>query len=294
MINDLNVSVSKVFIWSTSTLDGATSTIILGNIFKNMEYQHAFFGDFENQYKNWSEDHLENYDKVFVVGMSLTQSLINKIDDPRVVFISNKKENLNVFDSSMISEDCSSCSKLIYKKFKEKVKFTVPLKQLIAYIDDYNGNTLKHEESSYLNAVYRKSGYKKFSTFVNRFWNGFDGFTNGELKLAESFFKEIDRECEGLDLFKGEFKKWKVILTFSKCPVTEIANKLLDNYETDVIIVVNTDSKYVSFRRKQVSDVDLKFMAEHLCDGGGTESSSGGTLTKKFLEFSEQLTEYKS
>ncbi|MFK5284390.1 hypothetical protein ACI3PL_32900, partial [Lacticaseibacillus paracasei] len=76
-------------------------------------------------------------------------------------------------------------------------------------------NTLKHEESSYLNAVYRKSGYKKFSTFVNRFWSGFDGFTNGELKLAESFFNEIDRECEGLDLFKGEFKKWKVILTFS-------------------------------------------------------------------------------
>lgn len=289
MLSDLNLGVSKIFVWSTSTLDGACSTIILGNIFNNIEYRHCFFGDFETQYNAWAIDNLENYNKVFVIGMALNQSLVNKIDDPRVIFISNKSETLNLFDSTLIHENSTSISKLIYRKFKEKVSFDTNLKKLIGYIDDYIGNNRKYDESSYLNGIYRKSGYDKFTKFVDRFWNGFDGFSDMEIKQYQVFETEIIDEFNQLELFKGVFNKWSVIMTFSKMAVDEISNRLLDKYSSDIIIVVNTASNYVSFRRGGVSIVDLKFVAEYLCDGGGSETSSGGKITKKFLEFAENM-----
>jgi hypothetical protein len=290
MLFDINVEVYKTFIWSTSTLDGACATIILGNMFKNIEYRYCFFGDFETQYNAWAVDNLENYNKVFVIGMSLNQSLVNKLDDSRVIFISNKLEILNLFDSTLIHENYTSISKLIYKKFKEKVNFDTNLKKLIGYVDDYIGNTYNYEESSYLNAIYRKSGYDKFTKFVDRFWNGFDGFTDTEVKLHETFVNEIDVEFKQLELFKGEFKKWSVIMTFSKMAVDEIKNRLLDKYSPDIIMVVNTTSNYVSFRKNKGSVVDLKFLAEHFCDGGGSDMASGGKITKTFLEFTENMT----
>lgn len=255
-----------------------------------MEYRHCFFGDFETQYNAWAVDDLESYNKVFIIGMALNQSLINKIDDPRVIFISNKLESLNLFDSTLIHENCTSISKLIYKKFKEKVSLDINLKKLIGYVDDYTSNNHKHEESSYLNAIYRKSGHDKFTKFVNRFWNGYDGFTDTELKQYQVFENEITEEFNQLEIFGGDFKKWSVIMTFSKMAVDEISKKLIDKHSPDIIIVVNTSSNYVSFRRKIDSTADLKFIAEYLCGGNGSESASGGKITEKFLKFTENLT----
>lgn len=283
-----NYNVSKIFVWANSDLDGACSTILLGNIFPDLEYKSAFFGDFLNQYTEW-EHNLENYDKIFIVGMVLDQSIINKIDDPKVVFVSDRNEKLNVFDSSIITEEYSSCCKLLYKKFKDKFDIPPDLKKLILYIDDYNVYSLKHKESEYLNGLYRNTRYNRFKVFVNRFWNGYDGLTDKEMVLAESFFHAIDNEYKNLDLYEGQFKDWSVIATFSKFAVNEIAKKLIDNHKKDVIIVVNPDTQFVSFRKPEGSTADIAFIAENLCSGGGGEWASGGKITQKFMDFTQKL-----
>jgi hypothetical protein len=279
---------SKIFVWANSDLDGACSTILLGNIFPDVEYKSAFFGDFLNQYSEW-EHNLENYDKVFVVGMVLDQSLINKIDDPKVVFVSDRGEKLNVFDSSIITEEYSSCCKLLYKKFKDKFDIPPDLKKLILYIDDYNVYSLKHKESEYLNGLYRNTRYNRFKVFVERFWNGYDGLTDKEMVLAEAFFYAIDTEYKNLDLYEGQFKDWSVVATFSKFSVNEIAKKLIDNHKKDVIIVVNPETQFVSFRKPEGSTADIVFIAENLCNGGGGEYASGGKISQKFLDFTTKL-----
>lgn len=151
-----NYTMQKIFCWVNSDLDGIGSTVLLGNLFKNFEYRHCFFGKFEEQYIPWAKENAEDYDKIFIVGMVLTQDLIKKIDDHRVVFISDRPDDFKVWDSTMIQEECSSCTKLLYKKFKEKVEFTKDLKKFFLYVDDYNSYDLKHEETKYLNALYRK------------------------------------------------------------------------------------------------------------------------------------------
>lgn len=279
---------SKIFVWANSDLDGACSTILLGNIFPDLEYKSAFFGDFLKQYSEW-EHNLENYDKVFVIGMVLDQSLINKIDDPKVVFVSDRNEKLNVFDSTIITEEYTSCCKLLYKKFKDKFDFPSDLKKLILYIDDYNFYSLKHQESEYLNALYRNTRYNRFKVFVNRFWNGYNGLTEKEMVLAESFFNAVDTEYNNLEVYEGKFKDWSVIATFSKFSVNEIAKKLIDNHKKDVIIVVNPDTQFVSFRKSEGSEADIAFMAENLCNGGGGEWASGGKISPKFMDFTQKL-----
>jgi oligoribonuclease NrnB/cAMP/cGMP phosphodiesterase (DHH superfamily) len=197
--------------------------------------------------------------------MVLDQSLINKIDDHKVVFISDRAEKLNVFDSKLICEETTSCTKLIYKKFKSKFEIPVDLKKLILYVDDYNCYNLKHKESEYLNGIYRNTRYNRFNAFVKRFWNGYDGLSDKEMESAESFFSAIENEYSGLDKFEGTFKGWSVL------------------------VVVNTDTQFVSFRKKPESTADIAFMAENLCNGGGSANASGGKISQKFLDFTTKL-----
>jgi hypothetical protein len=132
-------------------------------------------------------------------------------------------------------------------------------------------------------------GYRNFYKFVNRFFDGYDGLTDEEINLAEGFFKEIDDEVSTMDLYSGEFKDWKVLAAFSKLSVNEIAKELIDNHKADVIVVVNPDTKFVSFRKPLGSTADIVYMAENLCDGGGGEWASGGQMTEKFLGFTTTL-----
>lgn len=286
--DNTNYSVTKIFAWVNSDLDGVGSTILLGNLFPNFEYKSIFFGDFESTFTEWWAINQDNYDKVFIVGMPLIQSMVNKLDDYKIIFVSDN-DRPNVFDSTLIYEDTTSCTKLLYKKFKDKIDFPLQLKMFFVYINDYNSYELKHEESKFINAIFRKSGGGKFAKFVNRFWKGFDGFSTQEINLAESFFKELDNELEGLDLFKGEFKGFSVISTFSKFSVNELSSSILDNYETDVVIVVNPDTQFISFRKSKTSKADIVFMAENLCNGGGGEWAAGGQITPKFLDFTQKL-----
>lgn len=282
---------SKIFVWANSDMDGATSVILLGNIFPKFDYKSCFFGIFEEKFLEWSKTNLDNYDKIFVVGMVLDQKLVNKIDSPNIVFISDRQENLMTIESKIISKDSASCCKIIYDLFKEKVIITDDIKKLVLYTSDYNSYSLKYKESENLNAIYRSYLYNKFGSFVNRFWKGYDKFTDNELNIVDNYFKNILNEVENLELFEGTFKNYKVLSTISKYSPNELTKYLLENYDHDIIIVVNLDTQFVSFRKNTNSDVDLGFVAQYLCDGGGTTKSAGGTITEKFLEFTKTFTE---
>lgn len=279
----------NVFLWVNSDLDGVGSTILLGNIFKSFEYQPVFFGNFEREYFEWYDDNFQKYDKIFIVGIPLNQQLINKIDDAKVVFVSDKLENIIIRESTMIHDDTSSCSKLLYKKFNKKFDFSKKIQLFIAIVDDYNSYKLKLKESKILNALFRKGGSRRFYNFVNNYWNGFESFTASQFKLFDIFEKELNQELSSLELYQGLYKGFKIIATFSKFSASEVAHSIMNAYSPDVVIIVNMDTKFVSFRKRGDSKADIVFMAENICGGGGCEFASGGTLTSKFLEFTTTL-----
>lgn len=279
----------NVFLWVNSDLDGVGSTILLGNIFKNFEYTPVFFGKFEQEYFEWYDDNFHKYDKIFVVGMPSSQDLVNKLDDKKIVFVSDQPDVIRIRESTLIQETLSSCSKLLYKKFSKSLQFPAEIKKLIAIIDDYNGYNLKLEESKILNALFRRSGSRRFYNFVNTFWEGFRSFSDSEIQIYQNFQKELTKEVENLELFGGVYKNRSVIATFSEFSAAEVANCIINTYTVDIVIVVNIKNKFVSFRKSKDSPADIVFMAQNLCNGGGQEFSSGGSLTSKFLEFTNTL-----
>lgn len=280
----------NVFAWFNSDLDGVASAVVLGNLFKNFDYRSVFFGDFERQFTEWFEENGENYDKIFVVGMVYDQKLINQLDDHKIIFVSDGPDKLNVFDSTWVQEETTSCCRLLYNKFKDKVEYPLNIKKLVLFVDDYNSYTLKTEEAKYLNAIFRKtSGKNKFKTLVRRFWDGYDGLTATEQRISDAFFAEIQEEASNLDLYTGEFKGFNVLSFFTKKSANEMAGIVLDNYDTDAVMVVNLNTQFVSIRAKKGGKADAKFIAERLCNGGGTKESAGGKITEKFLEFTQQL-----
>jgi hypothetical protein len=280
--------VAKVFTWTNADLDGVGSVVLLKSMFPNLEHQSVYFGDFDKKFLEWWKNNQDEYDKVFIVGIPLDQKLVNKIDDHRVVLVSDN-DKPTVYDSTLIYDDVTSCTKLLYNKFKDRIDFPTDLKKFFAYINDYNSYSLKHEESKYLNAIYRRSGSNKFNKFVKRFAYGFDGFTEKEVNLAESFFTELDNELENLELYQAEFKGWKVVSTVSKFSANELAAVILENYEPDIAIVFNPDTKFVSFRKRTGSGASAALIAENLCDGGGSDFAAGGRVTEKFLEFTQKF-----
>jgi oligoribonuclease NrnB/cAMP/cGMP phosphodiesterase (DHH superfamily) len=113
--------------------------------------------------------------------------------------------------------------------------------------------------------------------------------TPTELNLCEQYNREIDEELQKLDVYGTKYQDKPVVATFSKLPVNEIAAYLLSEYKADVAIVVNTSTEFVSFRKSNSSPIDLRYMAENMCNGGGGQYAAGGKLTTKFMEFSQNL-----
>lgn len=280
---------SDIFLWVNSDLDGVGSAILLSHIFPNFEYSHVFFGKFQESYLKWVKKNYNRYDRIFIVGFPLSQEFINKIDDQKVVIINDKGDNFKTWESIYIDEPSSSCSKLIYKKFKDKIEFSKEVKRLILYIDDYNSQELKYEESKYLNSIYRTFSLNRFSLFFERFKNGYDGITQTEEDRHLSYMEEIDHEASILDIYQGFWRDKKVIGVVTKMPVNEISQELFKHYKCDFILILNPDTNFVSFRRPKTSDVDVSQIALMLCGGGGSPSVAGGQLTKTCMDYLQKL-----
>ena len=77
---------------------------------------------------------------------------------------------------------------------------------------------------------------------------------------------------------------------------TDILNKLhhipasiIKNNNADIGMVINLQSKRVSFRKDKAVDVDLSKLAGKLAQGGGHKYAAGGLLTDNVLSFSKMF-----
>ena len=65
---------------------------------------------------------------------------------------------------------------------------------------------------------------------------------------------------------------------------------LINKHKADISVIVNTQSKTVSFRRSKSCDADVSILAQKLCNGGGHAAAAGGKLTEQFATLTKQFT----
>lgn len=286
-----------ILIFTDSDLDGAGSALLLKEVFAGHEVIVVETSEFRilNEFKNrWNT--LDHFDRIFVCDLSLNADQAEAINRANVVVVDHHETHYKFVDkytvAKAIVEPYSSCTKLVFDKFKSKINVTPQKEALVDLIDQYDSWSFdfpRELEPARLNAIYYGYNKPKAEKFIHSFKDGLREYTPHERGAIKLHFKSFVEQLEN-PKFQGKIKDFKVVSTFVTKHVNEVANYLLDKYDADVAIMVNLDMKVVSFRKSKGVDLNLGKLAEKLCEGGGAHNLAGGKLTETFATFTKTLT----
>lgn len=296
----------KIFVFTDSDLDGASSVLALhwalGVKSGELSFLTTTVSNFRKEFLNWAnEDSIENYDTVYFLDID-TSGSIDLIDNRKSVIIDHHETHLPFKDKYKNATTnitvTSSCAKLLYVHFKDKLgQITNEQKYLIALANDYDSYQFKLSDSYNLNCAFSNSqkspGKSKTQRFVERFYNGFNGFTVQEQNIIKEYITGRDNAITNSQIYTGSINISKQNLliagTVGTRYVNDICDFLLKQHKADIVFFVNTNSNHVSFRKNKTCNVNLAKLANLLCEGGGHEYAAGGKITDKFMEFTKQL-----
>jgi hypothetical protein len=239
-----------------------------------------------------------NPSRIYVIGGYIVDNCEEKLDNDKVVIFKLEKENVTLKDVKIVSADSDSYTSLMSKTFKDKYKTNLSSSKtlLLTLIQDYVTYKLKYDKISIgLNYIFQNLnniGENKLEKFCKKYENGFENFTEEDKKVI-SYYNEKLKKSLGGDRYQGALptttKSYKIVSCFATSCINEVASALIRENDSDIAIIVNPDTNLVTFRRKNDCTVNLKKLAQKLCDGDGKEYAASGKLTENFLLFTQTL-----
>jgi nanoRNase/pAp phosphatase (c-di-AMP/oligoRNAs hydrolase) len=252
--------------------------------------------DFRSSFLGWAkQNNPSTYDHIYILDLDTSQDSMDVVDLPNVVIIDHHDTHAankhKYKKAKTFIRRTPSCAKLIYDLLNKKseVTLTDQQKHLMLLVDDYDSYELQLKGSHELNLLFWNYQGNKVTKFVSDFYDGFNGFTPQEDKIINFYKKKISQTINSLDMFEALItiskKERKIVSAFATTCINDVAEYIIKTNKAEIGIVVNLQSKKVSFRKDKASDVDLSKIAKKLTDGGGHTFASGGMVTNKFLAF---------
>ena len=273
----------NILIYTDNDLDGAGSALVLKWYFEtiaNVVIEETGESTLVSKLKA-KNGALDTFDKVFICDLALTKDIIPEVD---------KKLKNNYKNAKTIIKPYTSCSKLIYDTFLSKLSLTQQQIDLINFIDEYDSYKIKNAEALKLNAIFYLYNNPKVNKFIESFNHGIRDFNILEKNSINLFFKKFKEQLNNAEIYKGKVKDYSIVATFANYAVNEVAHSIIAKHNADIGIVVNKDTKTVSFRRNKASEVDVSILARKFCNGGGSVGAAGGALTEQFGNLTKLLT----
>ena len=299
-----NVVNKKIICWTHYDLDGVISYLVLRwTLGKKIPYKTSTPRKFREDFTKWLVNHnISDYDQIFITDLDVGEHK-DLIDKSNVFIIDHHEtheKNMDYKQAVSIIKKYKSAAELAYKAFKKlyNIKLSDAQKKLIILASDYDSYTLQIPESKKLDCVFWNTN-KSFDSFIRNFSKGFYGFSLEQENIIKLHEQKIKRIKDSMNVFYGKIKiqnqEQKVYATFANYNDNEISDILLNDFNADIAIVVNSKSNHISFRRPKnnKTNINLSILAEKLTNGGGHEYASGGELTNKFLEFTKLLQQIK-
>lgn len=283
----------RLLVLTDNDLDGAGSALFIKWLYKNKLTTFKVIEVTESTVVNeFNNLHLDDFDKIFILDIDLNRQQIPHVDDKRVVVfdhhIQHEQDKYVYKSAKAVVESCSSCISLLYSKFKDKIDITPEQIQLIDLIDDYDSYKLEHKDSLKLNAIHKTYNNPKAEKFIDAFYSGFRPYTIQEKNGIKLFIKKFKEQLES-QVYVGKIKSYKTVSMIGNYAISEIANYIISKHDAEIGIIVNLDTKTVSFRRNKTSDVDVSIIAKTLCEGGGSPAIAGGKLTENFANLTKNF-----
>lgn len=289
---------NDIYLFTDCDLDGAgcyyTLRKVIGSEFSHTQTtEKKFRADFINL------ENKEKYKKIYICDLAVIETNLDIIDLPNVVYINHRNSQsyaeLPIKNLRQESVDSPSCTLLLYKKLKEKLKtpFTREEKILIALVNDYDSYELKLPESKKLHYLFNTFDSDRLLKFYNTFTEGFKGFTPLQENTINNITNKITSAFSLLKVFKGTVKiggvNTTICSTFNNIFPSEICDMLIQTYACDIAISVNLNSSSVSIRKNKNCGINLGKVAKRIFEGGGDDCVAGGKITKAFLELTKLL-----
>lgn len=298
-LNNFCVSYKRNFIFTDIDLDGAMSYLMFEWYNKKrIPYIATRVVDFRASFAGWLKYHkLSDYDTIYILDLDVSNECLELVDKPNVVIIdhhdSHVRNKHKYKKAKVFIESTTSCAKLLYKLLysKSETPLSDECKKLVLMTDDYDSWQLRVPNSHELNTVFWNYQGDKIKKFVEDFGSGFHGYTPSHKKIIQFYEKKKDNTINNLELFEGTVpiggSSLKIVSTFANTCINDVADYIIKHHNADIGIVVNTDSKKVSFRKDKQCDVDLSELAATVAEGGGHVYAAGGKMCEKFATFSK-------
>lgn len=295
----------KYIVITDSDLDGVTCYLTFKWFHPgaHIEVYPTSVTRFRNDYTNLlSKKHLSDYDKVYIFDLDVGEHK-DIIDNKNHFIIDHHKTHVDAGQyanaTAIVKEQSSACI-MVYKTFKAlyETDLTPEQKKLIVIANDYDSYTLSLAESKKLNTLYWNQN-NRFQTFCRQFNNGFFGFNIQQENTIKLYKDKLDDIIKNLKIFYLDTPiqniDTKILATFATDAINDVADTLLNEYNADIAIVVNLDTKKASFRRNtSCKHINLINLVNKFCggEGGGHEYAAGGVVNQTFLEFTKLLKPY--
>lgn len=295
----------KIAIFTDCDLDGIGCYLVFRWLtkYKNVEHTICSQSNFRKTFTSWcNKNDITKYDRVYIFDLDVSQTCLDIVDKRNITIIDHHDTHVKNKDkykhATPILQEYTSCCKLIYtlltKKYPDR-KLDDYKKMLVLLVDDYDSYELALKDSYSLNIVLWNYVGKRAEQFVRDFKDGFKGFNESHKNMIHMNNKKVKRIISELEIFKGEVPiagcDYNVYATFASESLNEVAHHVIDNYDCDVCIVFNMNTKRCSFRKnkEKCPEVDLGKMAKNLADGGGHMYSAGGSITESMLTLTKLL-----
>jgi oligoribonuclease NrnB/cAMP/cGMP phosphodiesterase (DHH superfamily) len=300
------VSLNKIYVFTDFDLDGVASLLMLhwalGAKPGQLVFKTTTVTNFRRDFLTFlDQNNANDFDKIYILDLDVAKNA-DLVDRKNVVVIDHHLTHVKAKDAyknaSITVTETTSCAKLMYNTFKDKVDLKPMQKYFIGLADDYDCYQFKLPETYELNCLYtntqKTSTKQRAEIFLDKYYKGFYPFNVQEKAIIKEFVDRKNRAIANLEIFTGKVSvggKDRVIYgTTGNKFVNEICDHILNTHPADIVFFVNTDNSHVSFRKNKKCEVDLSKLASKICDGGGHEYAAGGRLTETFLGFTKLLT----
>jgi len=258
---------AKVLSISHNDLDGVGAQILLGHVFKNIEYIECSYYNID---KTLISINPEDYDVVFITDIS-----------PKIIEILDRFDNAILIDHHQNA--VNNPKKHIYVNYKysgtyltnhflEKMygeELMSPYKKMVKLVNDYDMWILKYKGSKILNDLYGMYNHTKFRL----------RFSSGKLSLNKNeqlYIADVEKRFNELydNIVVEEFDTINACWFESDIFVNEISHKLMmeEGYQC---VMFNTLKNFKVSIRSKMDDFNFGMYLKDKGIGGGHKKAAG-------------------
>jgi oligoribonuclease NrnB/cAMP/cGMP phosphodiesterase (DHH superfamily) len=267
---------------SHKDLDGVACSVVISNVFKNVEYISLKYGDVNNCLINLD---FTKYDAVIITDISPeTEEVFNLSDKiflldhhSTSVHLHNEKLNRIVIEGKCAA---SLCKDFFENLFKIDLSY---LNDFIRIVNDYDLWILSDEKSWIFNELY----FKYYDCdFRKRFKNGDTKLKPFEIEYVNERKKLLTEVYDNLDIY--ELDSINACFFLETRFVNDLCHKLMEEKGYQLTICVNSKSKSCSVR-SNMTNLHVGKMLENIIPGSGGHGSAGAFRLKDDRELSDKI-----